>query len=141
MSFIRVTDNADSGTIMFYLYNQISPLVARLNGKAEISCQDKRCELKVCIDKNFVGFIRSEIEDRIADVVAVSYKYQYFKQKVKVGGLDNFKTELLLSALICADLEEDKRYVSAKMSRFDEYSIDGTFNFRMNSRHIKYRYP
>ena len=42
MSFIRVTDNAESGTNMFYLYNQISPLVSRLNGKAEIyhSCNN-----------------------------------------------------------------------------------------------------
>lgn len=131
MSFIKVTDSGDSGTNMFYLHNQITPLVNRLNGKTEINCEENRCTYKVWIDKAYTGFIRSEIEDRIADIVAVNYKYQYFKQNVKVSGLDSFKTELLLSSLICADLEEDKRYVSAKMSRFDEYSIDGSFNFRM----------
>ncbi len=131
MSFIKVSDGAVGGTNMFYLYNQVAPLVNRVGGKAEIDCKEKRCNFFVGVDKGYSGFIRAEIEDKIADIVAVNYKYLFFKERVAVKGLDEFKQELLLSAIICADLEEDKRYVSAKMSRFDEYSIDGTFNFRM----------
>lgn len=131
MSFIRITDAAGNGANMFYLYNQIAPIVSRLGGLAEIDCQDKRCQLNISIDKAYSGYIRGEVEDKISDVVAVNYKYEYFKKKIHPKGINGLKYEFLLDALICADLDEDKRYVRAKMSRCDEYSIDGTFNFRM----------
>ena len=131
MSFIKVTDGQYSGSNMFYIYNQLSPLVNRLGGKAELDCQNKRCAMEIIIDKSYAGFVRSELEDKIADVIAVNYKYEFFKGNINTKGLSPLKYELLLSALICADLEDDKRYVSAKMSRFDEYSVDGSFNFRM----------
>jgi len=131
MSFIKISDSESSGTNMFYLYNQIAPIVNRLGGKAELDCRGKRCSFCIAVDKSYSGFVRAEIEDKIADVITVNYKYEYFKENIAIKGLEKLKYEILLSALICADLEDDKRYVSAKMSRFDEYSIDGSFNFRM----------
>ena len=84
MSFIKVTDSGESKSNMFYLHSQITPLVNRLNGKSEINCEKDRCVYKLWIDKTYTGFIRAEIEDRIADVVAVNYKYQFFKQNINI---------------------------------------------------------
>lgn len=130
MSFIRISDGGN-GENMFYLYNQLNPIVTRLGGKAEIEC-GKINVLNINVDKSYAGFVRAEAEDKIADVITVNYKYKFFTQRIKTKGLENFEKELLMCALICADLEEDKRYVCAKMALCEEYSINGTFNFRMN---------
>lgn len=132
MSFIRISDGKSGERNMFYLYNQLNPVVSRLGGKTEIECGEKVNVLNVEIDKSYAGFVRAEAEDKIADVITVNYKYGYFSEKIRAKGLGDFERELLLDTLICADLEEDKRYVIAKMSRCNEYSIFGSFNFTMN---------
>lgn len=131
MSFIRISDGKSGERNMFYLYNQLNPVVSRLGGRVEIECGEKVNVLNVEIDKSYAGFVRAEAEDKIADVITVNYKYGYFSEKIRAKGLSDFEKELLLDALICADLEEDKRYVIAKMSRCNEYSIFGSFNFTM----------
>jgi hypothetical protein len=139
MSFIRVTDGNGSEVNMFYLYNQINSMVTRLGGKVEINCGDKINVLAINIDKSYIGYIRAQIEEKIADIISVNYKYKFFKEKILVKGLTPFQRELLLDALICADYEEDKRYVAIKMSRCREYSINGTFNFRMTPLKNKWK--
>lgn len=131
MSVIKITDSSFGKANLFYLYNRLAPMVSRLGGKTEISCGGKIGQLSVQIDKSYSGLVRAETEDKISDVVAVNYKYDYFKKKIKPKGLDELQYELLLDALISADLEEDKRYVRAKMALCEVYSISGTFNFRM----------
>lgn len=131
MSFIRISEGKHSETNMFYLYNQLNPVVSRLGGKMEIDCGEKVNVLNVEIDKSYVGFLRAEAEDKIADVITVNYKYEYFSERIKTKGLSELEREFLLDTLICADLEEDKRYVIAKISRCNEYSIFGSYNFRM----------
>ena len=73
---------------------------------------------------------RPLLEDKLADVIAVNYKYDFFKRHIRVGGLKPVEYELLLSALIAADLEEDKRYAKTKLSG-PVYAVDGSFNFTM----------
>lgn len=131
MSFIRITDGMKGETNMFYLYNQLNPVVSRLGGKIEIECGEKVNVLNVEVDRSYAGFLRAEAEDKIADVITVNYKYEYFSERIKTKGLNELERELLLDTLICADLEEDKKYVVAKMSRCVEYSVYGSFNFRM----------
>jgi len=52
MSFIRISDAGSNGANIFYLYNQLAPIVSRLGGKAEIDC-GKRCQLCINIDKAY----------------------------------------------------------------------------------------
>ena len=64
-------------------------------------------------------------------MIAVGYKYDYFKKDIPASGLKDFEREILYSALIAADIDEDKRYIVKRTRIFDEYVIDGIFNFRL----------
>ena len=61
------------------------------------------------------------------------YKYSFFKRTINLSGLDELERELLLTSLISADIEEDKKYVIKKLRDFKEYALDGIFNFRLKA--------
>ncbi|MBP5177543.1 MAG: hypothetical protein ILP02_03045, partial [Clostridia bacterium] len=61
-----------------------------------------------------------------------------FKRNVRVGGLKSVEYELLIAALIAADLEEDKRYARSLFSG-ERLAVDGFFNFTMKALKDKWR--
>ena len=101
------------------------------NGSAGVSLNGERSTLTLKINKQYADLFKGEVEDRIADVIAVRYKYAYFRKNVRFEGLDGFETELLRAALIAADLDEDKKYIIRRLRNFEEYAIDGIYNFRL----------
>lgn len=70
--------------------------------------------------------------DKIADVICIAYKYSLFEDKINLRGLNKLHKEFLLSSLISADIEDDKRYIKAKLS-FDNNccAIDGFYTFKI----------
>ncbi|MBO7214055.1 MAG: hypothetical protein J6V66_01010 [Clostridia bacterium] len=92
-----------------------------------------RYELIFEVPSEYRSLLNSEVEDKIADVIAINYKYSYFKNNSNLSGLKPVERELLLTSLIAADIEEDKKYVVKKLKSFSEYALDGIFNFRMKA--------
>lgn len=112
-----------------YLYRTLNDSVTLAGGNAAIDGDGARCVFKADVpDENATFFIPS-LEDKIADIIAVNYKYEYFKRYIRPSGLKEIEYELLLSALIAADIEEDKRYVLSRLAA--PYAIDGSFIFMM----------
>ena len=105
-------------------------------GKANIEEDGGRCVFTADVPDAAAAFFRPSLEDKIADVIAVNYKYEYFKRYIRSEGLNKVEYELLLAALISADLEEDKRYALSKLSA--PYAIDGSFNFTMRPLKTKW---
>ncbi|MBQ9709813.1 MAG: hypothetical protein IJV67_04265, partial [Clostridia bacterium] len=93
--------------------------------------EGSRSVLEIDATDDFADFIRAEIEDRIADIIAVNYKYACFSSSVHPYGLTDGEREILLSALIAADIDDDKHYIKRKIASETEYSVDGLFNFRL----------
>ncbi len=90
-----------------------------------------RSILTLTCPKYLKEVVACELKDKIAEVVAINYKYDFFKKNVKVTGLNNEEYEILMASLIAADLEDDKRYTYDKLRDLEELAIDGVFNFRL----------
>lgn len=91
------------------------------------------------VDDDLEAVAKEELADKIADVICVAYKYAYFEKEIVLGGLSGAEKEILLSSLISADVDDDKRYVKSVLDFGDEVSLDGVYNFRIAPLRKKWR--
>lgn len=129
MEFL-VTENAQRRVNIDYLKATLSRQIAAFGGSYQVGEQNGRCYFLAKIDKPHAKYFAPTLEDKLSDVIAIKYKYDYFKKNIRVGGLNDVEYELLLSAMISADIAEDKKYARLKFTS-SPYAIDGSFNFTM----------
>ncbi len=139
MREIKVTESGAGAKNLGYVSRGVSGLLGDLSGREKFSGDSERSALTLKVAKEYEDIFRGEIEDRIADVIAVRYKYAFFKRYVRTDGLNELETELLRAALIAADLDEDKRYIVRRLRSYGEYAIDGIYNFRLAPLKKKWR--
>ncbi len=131
MEIIRVTDCKNNVSNIVYMYSGLSELLNGMSRNFSAYGDGSRSVLEIEADEGYSPMIRAEIEDRIADIIAVNYKYSYFSSAVHPYGLNRDENEILLSSLISADIDDDKSYIRRKIFCENEYSVDGLFNFRL----------
>lgn len=139
MKRIKVSDSTSGEDGISYLLKSLAPIASDLGGKiVGLNCE-QRVGFKLFCREDRLDYFKSETEDKIADVLAIKYKYEFFKRKIHPVGLSKYETELLLTALISADIEEDKRYVLRRIRGLGEYVLDGTFNFKLRALKNKWK--
>ena len=75
--------------------------------------------------------MRKETASAVAEVLVLFYKYRFFSDLLPLPSLKQEERELLLTALVSADFQTDKKYTETRLSGLDEYRIDGVFFFRL----------
>lgn len=133
MSQLKITESAKRGKNVTYIRETLSAVTKQLGCLVDLRGGKNRYELTIEVPSEYKNLLVSEAEDKIADVISVNYKYAYFKKNSNLSGLKPVERELLLTSLIAADIDEDKRYVVKKLKAFQEYALDGIFNFRMKA--------
>ena len=133
MSQIKVTESSSKSKNIVYIYEMLSPITKQLGSLIDLRGGKNRYELIIEVPSSYQELLLKEIEDKVADVISVNYKYSFFKKNVNLDGLTSVEKELLLTSLISADIDEDKRYVIKKLKAFSEYTLDGIFNFRLKA--------
>ena len=131
MSNISISENDFNRGNLTYLQNSLSELFAHTECKLKEENGGKRTLLKVNCPEYYKDVVRAELSDKIAEILVIKYKYDYFKSVVKVSGLNKDEYEILLSSLIAADLEDDKKYVFDRLKNLNEIAVDGVYNFRL----------
>ncbi len=139
MSKLKITESAFRRNNVLYIKESIEPVINGLQALCFVQEGKNRLELNVEVTEDYLEILKQEILDKIADVISVNYKYTYFNKNLQVSGLSNSERELLLTALISADVDDDKKYVLKKLKSFEEYAIDGIFNFRMKPLKSKWQ--
>lgn len=139
MAKILITDGASGCKGLNYIKSSLAEIAEKTQSKATLYSKDERCVLLFDTPDYYADILREETADRIAEVIAVGYKYDYFKKAVKVAGLTETEREILLASLIAADLKEDKKYAFDKIKEMAEINIDGAFNFRLKPLIKKWR--
>lgn len=127
---ISVSDDAKNEKGVLYLQNVLSEVFC-FSGCSIKKEEGERVSLTINCPDNYLEIIRQEIADKIAETVAINYKYNFFKKNLKVQGLTEVEKEILLASLISADLNEDKKYCFARLKRLSTIAIDGVYNFRL----------
>ena len=131
MSQIKITESARNGNNVNYIREALSLVNKQLGCLVDVRGGKNRYELVIDVPSSYRDLVVSEAEDKMADVISINYKYSFFKKNINLSSLKPVESELLLTSLIAADIDEDKRYVVKKLKGFQEYALDGIFNFRM----------
>lgn len=131
MREIKITDSENQKDGLVYVRKALLSLADEFGGEITVTEKDGRVELMIICQDRLYDLFKTECEDKIADIIAVKYKYEYFSKRIMGGGLSLVEREILFSALIAADLDDDKRYIIRRLRLFDNFAVDGVFNFRL----------
>ena len=138
MGIMKVTDTERNVSNIVYMYTGLSEALSGSSRNFSTYKEGSRSVLEIDASSEYSDIIRCEIEDKIADIVAVNYKYSFFLPRIRPYGLTETENGVLLSALISADIDEDQRFRKRKISSDLEYSVDGLFNFRLGKLRSKW---
>lgn len=127
MNQIKISDSEIEEGGVYYIANSLHSLVEEFGGNTVIEKKADRIIAKIYCKSTYLDLFKSEIEDKVADVLAIKYKYEFFKRRICPIGLNAYQSEILYTALISADIEDDKRYIIRKIRGLDGYVIDGIY--------------
>lgn len=125
---ILVSERKERSAYITYLYNALMGEVNRRNGVGELVFGQERTALKIMVKEGTE--LRARTRDKIAEIIGIGYKFEYFRDRLKVC-LSIREKKLLLAALIAADFEGDGAYIRRKICDGEEYALDGFFVFRL----------
>lgn len=128
---ITVSESNSKNLNVAYIYNSMSRYLSICGADADITFDDSRTNLVMTAENRFHSYLKKFTEERIAEAVAIGYKYALFRKYIHPAGLPEGDLEVLLCALVSADFDEDKKYVCQRLKDIKVYSIDGFYNFRL----------
>ncbi len=131
MAKITVTEKQENSGNLFYVQSTLAEVLSQTGCAPINKTLGSRAVLDLTVSDYYADIVRAEVIERLAEIVAINYKYKYFKKEIGVKGLSEEENEILLASLIAADLDDDKRYVYEKLKNFDEIPLDGVYNFRL----------
>lgn len=130
MNLLQVSDEKRNYKSIEYLQQK---MLNSVRCKYILKNESDRCIIYISCDDEQVLLFKKELSDYIAEVICIAYKYKLFNDSVSAQGLSLQERELLLSAIIAADFEDDKRFVKSRIHFDTKIAIDGLFNFRLQS--------
>lgn len=139
MTTITISERDYNQDSLLYVQNSIGELLSHADCSINNKTIDGRAILSVNCPEYYADIIKTELADKVAEIIAIKYKYEYFKKNILVSGLSKNEREILLASLIAADLEDDKKYAYEKIKKYTNIAIDGTFNFTLNALKNKWK--
>ena len=131
MAKLCVTESSKNVDNLYYLQTSLVEILNSSEYSVKNDVREDRAKLSLSCPEYYADVVKMEVCDKIAEVIVIKYKYEYFKRAIKLTGLNEEEKELLLVSLIAADLEDDKKYVYTRLKSYDEIAIDGIYNFRL----------
>lgn len=126
-----MTQNGVNAPFAAYIYEKIKERFSFLPAEFDIGCDGDRTRVEFRIDGKYCSYVRRATEANLADVLAIGYKYRFFQKRLPLPMLSKAEKSILLAALTAADYKEDYAHVFSRVRGFQEYAIDGVFNFRL----------
>lgn len=134
-----VSENEYNESNLLYVQTSMSEILSCAGCTARIERFSGRSELVVNCSESYSDVIGAEIADKVAEVVVIKYKNEYFKKNVAVSGLKSIEKEILFTSLIAADFDDDKKYSLDKMKGSRHLAVDGVYNFRLKPLKKKWK--
>lgn len=131
MSEITVSERDYNESNLYYVKSAVADILNGTGSRYDVLRSGSRSVFKVECPEGYEETLCAEIADKLADVVAINYKYGFFKEKVEAHGLSDREKDILLAGIIAADLDDDKKYAFDKIKGQSEVAIDGIYNFRL----------
>lgn len=128
---LTVTENDYNESNLMYVQSAMSEMFTYAGCTARLERNSGRAKLTINCAECYSDIIKTEIADKVAEVVVIKYKYDFFKKNVSTSGLKTIEKEILLASLIAADLDDDKKYSLDKIKGYTNMAVDGVYNFRL----------
>ena len=132
MAEITVSERDYNENNLYYVKSAVADILNGTKSTCTITRAGSRSILKTVCQDGYEETICAEIADKIAEVVAIKYKYDFFKGKVEARGLTEKEKEILLAGIIAADLDDDKKYAFDKIKGHSDVAVDGVYHFRLS---------
>ena len=87
MEILKITDSEENVGNIVYMYSGLSEVLSGTARKFSAYNAGSRSVLEIAVDNGYGEMLRTEIEDKVADVIAVNYKYRFFADRVRPYGL------------------------------------------------------
>ncbi len=131
MTKISVTESGANGNNLLYVQTALAEVFTHSGCSVRLSNLANRSVLTVNCPEEYSDIIKVEIIDKVAEVIVIKYKNDFFKRTLSVSGLNGAEKEILIASLIAADLDDDKKYAFERLKDGNEIAIDGVFNFKL----------
>lgn len=131
MTLITVSEKENNQNNLFYIQSSLGELLSHADCSVKLINKDSRAILTMDCPEYYKDIIKTEIADKVAEILVIKYKYDYLKKNISVCGLSNIDKEILLTSLIAADLFDDKKYAFNKVKEYENMCIDGMYNFKL----------
>ncbi len=131
MAIITVSEKDFNESNLYYVQNCTQEILNTTESRYSIKRLGSRAVLTIDCPDEYSDIVSAEVSDKLADIVAINYKYDFFKKNVQVSGLNSVEYEILMASLIAADLDEDKRYSFERLKGSRDLAVDGIYNFRL----------
>ena len=133
MAKIEITENNTFSDNLYYLQTSLGEIFNHADCTLRKNTVGERVKLTVNCPEYYADIIKAEIVDKVAEIIAVKYKYDFFQKALLIGGLSKEEKEILLVSLIAADLDDDKKYCFDRLKNCTDIAVDGVYNFRMQA--------
>ncbi len=131
MTSITITEKDYNEDNLLYIQASVGELLSHADCNIVQNNTDGRAQLMINCPECYLDIIRTELCDKVAEIIAIKYKYEYFKRLVLISGLSSTEREILLTSLIAADLDDDKKYAFDRTKKYTNIAIDGIYNFNL----------
>lgn len=129
MTSITISEKSYNDDNLTYIQASIGELLSHADCSVRCKNVGARSILTVNCPEYYAEIIKTELVDKVAEIIAIKYKYEYFKKYIKISGLNPTEKEILFASLIAADIDDDKKYAFERLKKYKEITIDGVFNF------------
>ncbi len=131
MGMIKISEKLSGLNYLRYVRDSLTDMFRETGCVETLLSDSNRCFLTVKSNGFYDSLVKNEIFAKIADVIAVGYKYAFLRGAVKPSGLLPIERDLFLTGIIAADYRDDKEYLLKKLNGFNDVAIDGFYNFRL----------
>lgn len=138
MTNITISDKSSNKGNLLYIQQSLTEITNQTGTEVTVREDGQRAVMTFYCNEYFKEVIKAETADKVAEIIAVKYKYDYYKENVLTAGLKKDEREILLACLIAADLEDDKKYSFERVKKFDDLAIDGLYNFMLSGLRKKW---
>ena len=77
MRKIQITDSIREDVGISYVFASMKELIKDFGGEISVTKSESRIKLTLDCPEQYYDLYKSELEDKIADVIAVKYKYHF----------------------------------------------------------------
>lgn len=131
MAIITVSDRDYNENNLYYVSSAVNEILVGTGSEYSITRAGSRTVLKINAPDCYSETVCAEVADKLADVVAINYKFDFLKKNIPTGNLSEDEKDILLSGIIAADLDDDKKFAFDRIKGQTEIALDGVYNFRL----------